>query len=504
MRVAFRVDASIQMGIGHLKRCLALAHAMRGLDTEVVFVTRNLGIDTGRTIEGDGFRQVTLPEPTSERAFVRQSEAPRYAAWAGLPQEVDADQTCAVLSGIDWVVVDHYSFDRRWQERVTCGLGARICVIDDLADREHCAQVVVDHNWALDHRARYGSFIQPRTRLLAGPRFALLGPGYATAAPYDFRSEARSVGIFMGGTDAGQVSAVAVQACREVAAFRGRIEVVTTSANPHLQALASLCRRWPATDLSVDLPDLAGFFGRHDLQIGAGGVASWERCCLGAPTLALKCADNQSVVIDALAAQGVVRTVPDISVPSVGRAVGVLIADVEGRRNLSIRARVLVDGRGAQRVASALLAQNVLLRPATVEDAELIHEWRNDPRTRRYFHDPSEVSLDAHLRWWSRSLVDQERLLMIACCGGRSVGSLRLDRSATVARISIFLDPDLTGLGLGVGMLRAAQRLAVQHSWRLERLEADVHPDNKASVSIFEAAGFSRTGSMSWQWSVRN
>ena len=494
------MDASVEMGLGHLRRSMALAEALRQRGASVEFVTRDLGIDTARLLEADGYAPVTLPKP--HRGFSSAPDAPAHAAWAGVPQELDADQTSAAVREADWVVVDHYAFDRRWHETVARETGARICAIDDLADRELRAALVIDHNWAPDHRARYRKLIQPESRLLAGPRFALLGRRYSTAAPYEFCSDVRTLGIFMGGADAGQVSSLVLRACREVAGFRGLVEVVTTSANPHLKKLADLCSRWPSTLLRIDLPDLVEFFGRHDLQLGAGGGATWERCCLGAPTLALKCADNQVTVIDALAGLGVVRTVPEVSLNCVGNAVAALLADVEGRHSLSVKSRALVDGRGCERAALALLADQVVLRAAMAEDAELVHDWRNDPRTRRYFHDSSEVPLEDHRQWWSRSLGDEDRLLMIACCAGRPVGSLRFDRCATAARVSIFVDPDLTGLGLGLGMLHAGQELARSHPWRLERLEAEVLPDNRASRSIFESAGFERTGAVSWQWTV--
>ena len=504
MKLAFRVDASPIIGIGHLTRCLALAQALRGLGAQSVFVTRDLGVDSAALVAAQGFDALQLAAPEAQQpARVADGDTP-HAAWAGVSQLVDADDTCAAIEPFnpDWLVVDHYALDRRWHERVTAGTDRRVCVIDDLADRVLRAELLVDHNPAADHRAKYGACAGAVARVLGGPRFALLGSAYARAARYEFRPRVHSIGIFMGGTDALQMSALALRACREVARFRGPIEVVTTSANPHLAALRELCATSGPTELRVDLPDLAGFFSRHDLQIGAGGGAAWERCCIGAPTLTLKWADNQSVVLDALDAHGVVRTSPALTAEAIGAAVAALVEDHEARRLLSERSRGWIDGRGAERVAVALFADTLSLRPATLDDAAAAHAWRDDARTRRFFRNPAPVAWDEHVAWWSRTLGDDRHRLLIALCGNRAVGSVRFDFEDDAAEVSLYLDPELTGLGLGRRLLEAAQRWIVTQAARIRRLAAEVQPENAASAGAFRAAGFAQATPSTWTWEV--
>jgi UDP-2,4-diacetamido-2,4,6-trideoxy-beta-L-altropyranose hydrolase len=502
MKVAFRVDASPIIGIGHLTRCLALARALQGLGAQAVFVTRDLGLDSGALIRAQGFDTVRLTPPTPAQREAATSDDVRHAAWAGVPRQVDADETRAALDtfGPDWLVVDHYALDRRWHERLMDGTARRICVIDDLADRPLRADLLVDHNPDPDHRSKYCGCAADVPRLLGGPRFALLGPAYATAARYEFSTRVRSIGIFMGGTDALQMSALALQACREVARFGGPIEIVTTSSNPHLAVLERLCAASGPTELRVDLPDLAGFFGRHDLQIGAGGGAAWERCCIGAPTLTLKWADNQFVVLDALEAHGAARTSPVLTAEAIGSAVAALVEDSEARRLLSERSRGWIDGRGAERVALAMHSDAISLRPATLEDAAAAHAWRNDARTRRFFRNPAPVALDEHLAWWARTLRDDQRRLLIACCGPRAVGSIRFDFAGEQAEVSLYIDPELTGLGLGRRLLEAAKRWVTMQSARVRRVVAEVLPENTASARAFRAAGFGPTDPSHWSW----
>jgi UDP-2,4-diacetamido-2,4,6-trideoxy-beta-L-altropyranose hydrolase len=503
MRIAVRVDASIASGVGHVKRSLALAHALRALGAEVVFVTRDHDIDTASMIEPELFRTLKLPRSVAKSESLHAATLADHRAWLGVSQAADAAQTCEVLEGgVDWVVVDHYGIDSHWHDHVSTVLDARVCVIDDLADRPLHCDLLVDHNLTGDHRAKYRSQIGGIRKLLGGPRFALLGPRYVSPQACRVEPLATSIGIFMGGADASNASSVVLRACRDIAGFVGSLEIATTSANPHLAELLALCEKSGQTRLLIDQPDLADFFSRHGLQIGAGGGASWERCRVGAPTIALVCADNQAPVVKALAEAGVVLAVATVTPAAVGAAIARLIQDQKERLNLHERSIRLVDGLGAIRVALAMLADTLELRPAMVDDAAMCHGWRNDERARHYSRDPSIVSMQDHLAWWSRSLADSRRCLLIAHCGHRPVGCLRWDTAGSGAEVSIYLDPMLTGLGLGAKMLRAAMVWVAGNEPSIEMLEADIHPDNRSSSSAFAAAGFVRRTERTWTWQV--
>lgn len=504
VRVAIRVDASVEIGLGHLARCLSLAQVLRNGGAQVVFVTRDLGLDDKTRIAAAGFECRRLRPPAGIGCTERSANEPAHARWAHVAWRQDAEETIAAVAGDrpDWLVVDHYAFDARWHNAVA-GTAARRCVIDDLGDRALHADLLIDHNLADDHRRKYAATGISNARILGGPRFALIAAGYATAPRYDFRDRVASVGIFMGGTDPQRLSELALRSCRELAGFTGPIEVATTSANPALAQLAAACRQHGPAQLLVDAPDLAAFFARHDLQIGAGGGALWERCCIGAPAIAFAFADNQRPAVEALAAAGAVATLVRIDAVALGDAVQRLIDDSAARRLLSTRARALVDGRGAERAALAMLADSVTLSPATGADAELAHHWRNDERTRRYFRDPSPVSLDAHRLWWSRTLASGDQTLLVARCGQVPVGFVRFDDDGHgSAEISYYLDPELTGLGLGSATLRAAQRwIAGNRTWAC--IVARVLDGNAASAQAFAAAGFARVGNHDWHWEMQ-
>ena len=354
MKVAFRVDASAQIGSGHITRCLALAQALRAWGVSVTFVSRDLGVDVAAYVLAAGFEAVRLQPPAG--GWTSGGQIP-HASWAGVAQEIDAAETSSSLShlSLDWMVVDHYAFDATWHRSVASELGCRMAAIDDLADRALDVAMLIDHNLAEDHHLKYRGRLNDQTVILGGPGYALLGPAYARATPLTVRDEVHSIGVFMGGTDVGGYSHMALAAINAMG-FTGPVEVVSTRSNPGLQALQAAVAGRPNTALSVDLPDLAAFFARHDLQIGAGGGATWERCCIGAPTLAMVIAENQRCVLEPLEGMSVLVTSDETppTVPSLARVLNMLMGDAARRRRLASGARRLVDGQGAKRVAERL------------------------------------------------------------------------------------------------------------------------------------------------------
>jgi UDP-2,4-diacetamido-2,4,6-trideoxy-beta-L-altropyranose hydrolase len=484
LRVALRADGSASTGLGHVKRCLALALALRETGALPCLVTRELGAQTRR-----------LAEEVGVACFEIDAE-----------EEQDAAATVQALRdwGADWVVADHYRIDARWHHAVAQALHVRMAAIDDLGDRPLSVDLLIDPNYAPDHRVKYASRLSPaEIPMLAGPRFALLGPAYAAAPRYEFHEHVRSIGVFMGGTDATKISGLVVQACRQEVGFRGPIEVATTRANPHLEALRLICERHPATTLSVDAPDLVAFFARHDLQVGAGGGASWERCCIGAPTLALCCASNQQAVIPALAELGVlaIPNPPDTLDPRrIAQSVTALLADARRRNAMSTRSRELVDGLGARRVALWLNAAALTVRPAAIDDARRMHDWRNHPATRHVSLDAREITWPVHLDWLRRTLANPDRVLLIGSVGNIAVGVIRLDRLAECQiEVSLYLDPALHGLGLGAALLRSGEHHVARIAERPSHgFVATVLQNNPGSQRLFASAGYRQSGGARW------
>lgn len=350
MRIAMRADASSAMGLGHIKRCLALAIALRSAGAALHFIGHVDSDMASALVTAQGFAWTPLPPCSTDHGTLdRQVEDARHAA--AFMQSWNADM----------VIVDHYGLAATWHQTVRAATGARIVAMDDLADRPLDVDLLIDHNAAPDHAEKYRHVLRPGVPLCAGPAYALIDEVYTRHARCVHRGEVQHVGIFMGGTDPGRHSAWALQVLRQDANWSGQVTVATTSANPHWPELAKLIRQDAHATLLMDQPHLADFHAACDLEIGAGGGAQWERCCLGVPTLALVCAENQRATVSHLQDLGALQGLDAMAqTAQQARAMADMLTRLINspgeRLGLAQRAMALVDGHGAQRAAQAIMA----------------------------------------------------------------------------------------------------------------------------------------------------
>lgn len=467
--VAIRVDASIMIGSGHVMRCLTLADQIRALGGSVQFLCRHLTDFLRSHIEAAGHRLTILPA----RAGGADGDL-AHSHWLGISQEQDAQDCRAALLGRPcWLVVDHYGLDARWEIQMAAQV-ANILVIDDLADRPHHCQAILDQNLRSDGDHAYEGKLPAKARRLMGPRFALLRPEFR-ATSHRRRPGAPRLNLFFGSTDPLGMTLTALKALQglEIVA-----DVVVGADNPGREAIAALCRTMPQATLHVQPRDFAALLGSADLALGAGGSTSWERCCLGLPTLIVSVAANQRPGTEALAKAGAAIDLGQaglVSSRQITDAVTLLLSDPGKLAEMRAAAKALVDGRGAERVALHMMREHVSLRPATREDMDLAGCWRNHPEVRGRSLDTSPLTSDGHRMWWEAALASPHRLMLIARSAAADVGVLRFDFASPVeALVSIYLDPNMSGLGLGSSVLRAGKAWITHNHPEIRQLCATI------------------------------
>lgn len=355
--VAVRVDAGPRLGTGHLMRSLTLADALRQHGAHVRFVCRDLpeGLEhllRERGHEYRGLRGASDGTPQGDLA---------HSHWLPVGQAQDGRETEEALAdrAWQWVVVDHYALDHRWESRRRTG-GRRIMVIDDLADRRHDCDILLDQNLYPDGESRYSGKVPPRASLLLGPHFALLREEFPRlrATPRERTGEIRRVLVLLGGADASNHTRKVVEGLAGLAPPRPEAEVVIGSQHPARDQLETLCRRHGFA-CHVQTNDVARLMFAADLAIGAGGATSWERCCAGLPAVCLTQAANQVPIAGGLEAAGAIVNLGDgnaLRAEDIRDAVQALIADPARTAKLARRAAGLVDGLGTERVCRHLLS----------------------------------------------------------------------------------------------------------------------------------------------------
>ncbi len=496
LNVALRCDASTEIGTGHVMRCLTLALGLRAAGHRCTFIARDLPGGLGERITAEGFALVRLPTP--DAAFVPEGAAPAHAGWAGVPWQRDAAETRAVLeAGYDWVVLDHYAFDIKWQS-IAVPPAARLAVIDDLADRVHRCDLLLDQNLGRK-AADYDRLVPVLAERLIGPDYALLRPGFAGLRDAALAARAARGGalchilIALGGVDQPGVSRLLLRALAGLPLPVGvRIDVVMGPASPSLDRVRAEAARMPVPcRVLVDVVDMAGLMASADLAIGGVGGTAWERCARGLPSLFVVMADNQAAGAAALVAAGAGLMLGVAGAKGLaGRLAEALamLSEPAALQAMSARAAAVTGGRGTGAMVAAICAPALHLRAAAMADAPLVWQWRAIADANA-LKSGVKSSLAAHCAWFEAALQAPGMRLYMACTD-HPVGHLRLDDSERVgtATVSLLLGAGVAGRGVGRRILALATAEARRIG--LRQLLAEIHPGNAASLRVFAAAGF--------------
>lgn len=377
MKVVFRTDASLLMGSGHVMRCLTLATALKARGAQCHFISRAHPGHLLETIRQRGFKVNSLESPvdTAKEAIFLVADksldfqqASDHTACLGSTWQADAQDSAEILSELkpDWLVVDHYALDRRWEEALSpyC---QHLMVIDDLADRAHQCDLLLDQNLGRQPQD-YAGLVPDKCQLLTGPSYALLRPEFTAWREASLKRRAAAQGkpmaqllIAMGGVDLPNATGQVLEALKACALpLACRITVVMGSGAPALEPVRALARQmpWPTTVL-VDTTNMAQHMASSDLAIGAAGSTSWERCCLGLPALVLVLADNQQAGAQALAAAQAAYLMGSASHISEQLPLAILaLSNSKHRMVMSHAASAMTDGCGVDKVLRALGAFN--------------------------------------------------------------------------------------------------------------------------------------------------
>ena len=491
MRVIFRVDAAYEIGSGHVARCRVLADSLQDAHgAKCTFIGRDPDRLAARMLVGSPHEQIVTPEP--DGVGNGGAQALPHSHWLKRSQAEDVELCRKLLRDdqwqqSDWLVADHYGMDASWEREFP----GHVLAIDDLADRSHAADIVLDQNLRREAWGDYANVLERGVRLLSGPRYALLRPEFRVRTEHE-----PSVDLFIsfGGADTANWTEFAMRAAALLPGVTAHVAV--SGRHPALAELRQFAEKQPGFELHVDHDDIAYLMRDSRLAIGAGGGMAWERCSCGLPTLAWAIAGNQRNQLQQLATADAINLADarDLTDPQrLSDRIATLLGDHSRLSAMSSAAQQLCDGSGVDRVIKAMCATSVALRPAVMGDAGLVWEWRNDPEVRATAFDTSEIPWQQHESWFERSLTNPDRLMRLAEWQEKAVGFIRLDRIAEGAEVSIFLAPEMKGVGLAGAILSKVER-DIPADWDVEALIAGIRPENGISISLFENAGYVKSG----------
>ncbi|MGI0482877.1 UDP-2,4-diacetamido-2,4,6-trideoxy-beta-L-altropyranose hydrolase [Geminocystis sp. CENA526] len=362
--IIIRADASLNMGTGHIMRCLAFAQYLQKHQINPIFICAE------------------LPENLQIRLISENIEFILINAELGSNQDAQITINLAKIYIVNWVIIDGYQFDFKYQKQLK-EAGFKILCFDDYG---HCnyyyADLILNQNFGANqelynHRESY-------TKLLLGSDYTLLRKEFLGWQKWqrEIKPHASKILVTMGGSDPDNVTLKVIQALSLIfdspddppqlpllrgesktgkCLIRGELEVVVIvgGSNPHFESLKNYCDTLPLNiTLKQNVDDMPELMAWADMAICAGGSTNWELAFMGLPSIVIMIADNQREIAQNLAQMGLIISLgwwENVSIDMINNAILGLIQDQNKREDMSCLGRQLIDGKGCDRIFQAML-----------------------------------------------------------------------------------------------------------------------------------------------------
>jgi UDP-2,4-diacetamido-2,4,6-trideoxy-beta-L-altropyranose hydrolase len=477
-------------------RCLTLAQELHRKGCLVQFICRAHPGHLANIIAREGFQVSLLPEPG--QAVQARAVQEDYAAWLGVSQEQDAKETIDAFGSEcpEWLAVDHYGLDRQWESLLRPYI-SNLMVIDDLANRPHFCDLLLDQNYFREPEERYKGLLPEHCDTLLGPKYALLRPEFREARKF-CRMRGGGIArvlIYFGGNDPDNLTGMALEALSDKSLSHLLVDAVVGPNNQYQEKLEKQVEQRPGTRLHIQPENFTELMLRADLCIGAGGTTTWERLCLRLPSLVITVAENQEPFTAELDRDGLVTWIGRKGEVTDSDISTCLINKINKFQSQEINScsPSPVDGFGALRVAEKLFPsqeKELNLRKACHEDTELFYFWTNDPVVRENSFQKNPISWKEHASWFKNKLNSPYSCLwVLQISSGLPVGQVRFDIQNDVADIDYSLDAVVRGRGWGQMLLKMGLTEFKQLHQNIP-CQGRVKEENQPSRHCFQRLGF--------------
>ncbi len=345
MNIYIRCDASNIIGTGHVMRCLTLANELTERGAHVSFICHDYLGNLNQYIQSCGYQIYILTGRLDDL-------------------DSDAEETARILEGsirgkVDWLIIDNYALGADW-EKALRPYAKKIMVIDDLANRKHVCDLLLDQNLFSNMDNRYNNLLPDYCEMLLGSQYAMLRNEFKIARQHlRQRSDIVSrILVFFGGSDLTNETVKAISAIRQLDNVSSLVvDVVVGAANQNKETIRLLCENMPNFCFYCQTSNMAELMSNADMSIGGGGSTAWERCCVGLPSIVITVADNQVEPMQELANAGVIMLYTGERIVSgYLKSLQSVFLDKGNIECMLAKGMELYDGRGVERVVNKMLA----------------------------------------------------------------------------------------------------------------------------------------------------
>jgi len=476
-----RADASIEIGTGHVMRCLALAQSWQDSGGKVTFATATDNPALKVHLKSEGMKIVYLS--------VQPGSNDDAAQTASLAKEL----------GASWVVVDGYHFGAEYQ-RIIKDSRLRLLFIDDYGHADYYyADIVLNQNLHANEKLYKDK--EPYTKLLLGSKYVLLRREFLKWREWKRKIPriARKVLVTMGGGDPNNVTLKVIQALKQVKVGDLEAVVVIGGNNLHFEELqAAIQNSQIQIRLESNVTDMSKLMAWADIAVSAAGSTSWELMFMNLPSIVLVLAENQRSVAKCLSAKKVAINLgwhESISFNGIAKEIEKLLEARERRVEMAQCSQHLIDGEGAERILMYLKGEEFRLRDVRKEDCKLLWDWVNDPDVRTAAFSSNLIPWKEHVNWFNQKLHDSNSFIFVALDRRDTpVGQVRFDvKDDDEAEIDVSVDSGKRQLGYGNLIIHMGVE-KIFYGTPIQTVHAFIKPHNKNSLRAFEKAGFKQLG----------
>jgi len=478
-----RADSTLQMGTGHIMRCIALGQWGKSRGDRIVFISHCQSDQLRRRIIDEGFEFMHIEKPH--------------------PDPADLEKTLSVLAdqGLhNWIIVDGYHFCAQYQKTIRDS-GHKLLMIDDMVNHaSYHANILLNQNIhapGLDYHA------DPETIQLLGSRYVLLRQEFLKFRDVQKKVPARVTRILvtLGGADSDNNTLKVIKALNRLKESRLTVKIIVGPANPYISSLQKeLDQAVFQYDLLSSVSDMAQCIAWAEMAISAGGTTCWELSYLGVPFLVVVLSENQAPIAQGLEKEGIAINMgwhQDMAASDLADRIFELLESSSKRSAMIDAAKKLIDGQGHKRIFDLINFLNggqgikKHIRRAQKKDCLDIFALSNDPLVRENSFSSDEIKFDDHKKWFDAKLKSKDSCIFVAEMSNILIGQIRYDQKEDMAFISISIAAAFRGLGLGPEMI-AATLMSAGRKLKVKKIRALVKESNPASMRTFINAGFQK------------
>ena len=347
-----RVDAGIEIGDGHFLRCLTLANSLKKKFSQIIFISNQLPKHFTEKIKKNNFKISKI----SGYTHIQEEKLSNKLKTQLLHN--DLYETKKIIqkykNSINWLIVDHYGIDYVWEKNMRSDI-EKIIVIDDLANRKHRCDILIDQNFYENMEKRYTKLIPNYCEQFIGPKFTLLRPEFYKARKnLKRKKQFKRILISFGGSDPSNETKKVLLAIENLEK-KYKIDVIVGTNNHNKKQIMKLCSKISFCNFYEQVENISKYMKKADLAIGAGGTSTWERCCLGLPAIVTSLSKDQVKINENMSKIGCVINLGFAEKSTNSDYIKILKEiNSEKLEEISKKCLLLVDGKGVKRTVNKI------------------------------------------------------------------------------------------------------------------------------------------------------